>query len=179
MVQRILKKFKKKNKAFTLKGKFNSLLVETDTSIDSSVIINTSHGGTVAISKNCKIMESVILATYGGRISIGNNCSINPFCVIYGHGGLDIGNNVSIATHTVIVPANHKYENPDIPIRNQGLTKKGISIKDDVWIGASVKILDGVTIGSRVIVAAGAVVVNDLEGNAIYGGTPAKKIKNI
>lgn len=178
MVQRILRKFRKP-KTFSLNGHANSLSVQQNTSIHFSVLVNTSHGGSISIGKNCTILENVILASYGGKISIGNNCSINPFCVIYGHGNLSIGNNVSIAAHTIIIPANHNYTDPNVPIRNQGLTKKGITIKDDVWIGAGVKILDGVTIGSRIIIAAGSVVTSSLEGNAIYGGIPAKKIKNI
>lgn len=49
-------------------------------------------------------------------------------------------------------------------------------IGDDVWIGARVTLLDGVTVGNGAIVAAGAVVNNDIEPYAIYGGVPAKRL---
>lgn len=52
-------------------------------------------------------------------------------------------------------------------------------IENGCWIGANVTVLPGVTIKSGTIVAAGAVVVRDCEGNCIYGGVPAKKIKNL
>jgi acetyltransferase-like isoleucine patch superfamily enzyme len=52
-------------------------------------------------------------------------------------------------------------------------------IEDDVWIGANAVILPGVTIGKHVVVAAGAVVTQDVPDNTIVGGVPAKEIKKI
>ncbi|MCB9079909.1 MAG: acyltransferase [Anaerolineaceae bacterium] len=118
-----------------------------------------------------------MLLTYKGEIEIGDNCSINPFCVIYGHGGVKIGNDVLIATHTVIIPSNHNFSSLDRPIRLQGNTSKGIIIEDDVWIGAGCKILDGVIIGKSSIVAAGSVVNKSIEPYSIVGGVPAKLIR--
>ena len=94
----------------------------------------------------------------GGRIDIGSDVSINPFSVIYGHGGLRSGDKVRIATHVVIVPGNHNYDNPNIPIMNQNVTGKKIIIHDDVWIASGVRILGGTTIGKGAIISAGSVV---------------------
>lgn len=52
-----------------------------------------------------------------------------------------------------------------------------ITVENDVWIGSRVSILQGVTIGNGAVVAAGAVVVNDVEPFEVVGGVPAKKIK--
>ncbi|MCK7515996.1 MAG: acyltransferase [Desulfobacterales bacterium] len=78
-----------------------------------------------------------------------------PIQYYTGDGGLTIGNNVRIAAHTVIIPANHVFDDVNIPIRKQGLSKKGIVIEDDVWIGSGVKILDGVVIGKGCVIGAG------------------------
>lgn len=115
-----------------------------------------------------------MLLPYGGHVNIGEFCTINPFCVLYGHGGLQIGNFVRIATHTVIIPANHVFDDANTPIARQGLTKRGVRIGDDVWIGAGVRILDGVTIGSGAIIAAGSVVNKNVPPLTIVGGIPAK-----
>ncbi|MBX9684740.1 MAG: acyltransferase [Hyphomicrobium sp.] len=118
-----------------------------------------------------------MLMTYSGvRITIGADCTVNPFTVLYGHGGLTIGNFVRIATHTVIVPANHIFADRDVPITKQGLSKLGVVIEDDVWIGAHVTILDGVTVGRGSVIAAGAVVNANVEPYSIVGGLPAKVI---
>ena len=52
----------------------------------------------------------------------------------------------------------------------------GITIEDDIWLGAGVKVLDGVTIGKGAIIGAGAVVNEDIPANAIAGGIPARII---
>jgi len=136
-----------------------------------------SVNGKLIIGENTHIYPYAILLTHKGTISIGNNCTIHPYCVLYGlDGGLKIGNWVRMAAHTVVIPANHVYKNPDIPIRKQGLTMEGVEIKDDVWIGAGVKILDGVTIGEGSVIAAGSVVNEDVPDYSVVGGVPAKII---
>ncbi len=147
------------------------------TRVDGSVILDVPMGGSIKIGKRCDILQGVIFLTYGGDIEVGDDCSFNPYCVIYGHGGLKIGNKVRIATHTVIIPANHSFDNTDIPIMNQDETRKGIVIGDDVWIGNGVRILDGVKIGNGVVVAAGAVVTKDIPDFALVAGVPAKILK--
>lgn len=121
---------------------------------------------------------AILSAQPGGSIRIGANCSINPYCVLYGHGGLTIGNNVRIATHTIIIPANHIYTDRSMLIKDQGLTKIGIVIGDDVWIGAGVKILDGCCIGNGAVIGAGAVVTKDVPPYAVVVGVPAKIVAN-
>jgi acetyltransferase-like isoleucine patch superfamily enzyme len=113
----------------------------------------------------------------GGSIVIGTKSSINPYCVLYGTGGLVIGDFVRIAAHTVIVAASHRFDRTDVPICAQGSSAVGITIENDVWVGAGVQILDGVRIGRGAIIAAGAVVRSDVEPFAIVGGVPARVIK--
>ncbi|SFG63838.1 transferase hexapeptide (six repeat-containing protein) [Algoriphagus hitonicola] len=143
---------------------------------EKGVRISNKSGGKIEIGENNVFLTGVILATYGGAINIGNNCSFNPYCVIYGHGGLWIGNYVRIATHTIIIPANHIFESRDLPITKQGLTKKGIRIGDDVWIGANVTILDNVIVGKGCVIGAGAVVNKNTSDFGVYGGVPSKQI---
>lgn len=145
--------------------------------IGSGVKIHTNLGGSVTIGNNCEIHDYTQMLTYGGNITIGNNCSLNQFCMVYGDGGVHMGDNVRIATQTVIVSANHIFEDKNKPIFLQGESKKGINIESDVWLGAGCKILDGVRIEKGVVVGAGAVVTKNLEAFGVYGGVPAKLIK--
>lgn len=123
------------------------------------------------------ICPRAMLLTFGGWIELGDDCSVNPFCVLYGQGGLRIGNGVRIAAGTVIIPSNHNFDRRDVPIHRQGVSSKGIVIADDVWIGANATILDGVHIGTGGIVAAGAVVNRDVEPFTIVGGVPARLLR--
>ncbi len=158
--------------------KVNSLFIHPSVKIYPNVVLNSEYGGTITIGEKSELLYGVILMTYGGTIKIGNKCSINPYTVLYGHGNLTIGNNVLIAGHTLIIPANHNFTDKNKTINMQGLTMKGITIEDDVWIGSGCRILDGVTIGKGAIVAAGAVVNKNVECYSIVGGVPAKFIKN-
>jgi len=147
-------------------------------SIHATSFFDTSLGGEITIGSNNEVLNGCLLMTYGGKISIGSGCSINPYTIIYGHGaGTVIGNNVLIAGHCMIIPANHVFSRTDLPINQQGTSSKGIIIEDDVWIAAGCQILDGVTIGQGSIIAAGSVVNKSVEPYSIVGGVPAKLIK--
>jgi len=139
--------------------------------------IRASRGGSIVIGQNCEFLKGSVVETYGGRIRIGNDVSLNYYSILYGHGGLTIGDDVRIAAHVVVIPANHGVAEAEL-IRRQPLTKRGVTIESDVWIGAGVRILDGVTIPAGCVIAAGAVVTPslDLEPKGIYGGVPAQKI---
>ena len=95
-----------------------------------------------------------------------------------GQGGIRIGDGVYTGPMVQILAVNHIYDNPNIPIREQGITAQGIVIEDDVWIGASAVILDGVTIGRGSVIGAGAVVTQDIPPYSLAVGSPAKPIKD-
>ncbi len=144
---------------------------------EKDVSLLTHYGGHINIGDKCTLRAGCKLITYGGNILIGNRCSINSYSMLYGQGNLTIGNCVRIATQCVIIPSNHNFNNPNIPIIEQGLTNKGINIEDDVWIGSGARILDGVTIAKGCIIGAGSVVTKSTEPYGIYVGVPARLIK--
>jgi acetyltransferase-like isoleucine patch superfamily enzyme len=159
---------------FSVKYLGKSIKIDPSSWVSGRSVIRVNGGGSIVIGKNCEIHDFSMILTSGGDISIGDNCSVNPFTIIYGVGGASIGNNVRIAAHTVIVPGNHNPGNDDLSICQAGITKKGVRIDDNVWIGAGVRILDGVHIGRNTIVGAGSVVTNSLPPNATVVGVPAK-----
>ena len=117
-----------------------------------------------------------MIMTYGGDISIGDNCSLNPFAIVYGHGGVRIGDDVRIAAHTVIIPANHNVVADGQPLHLSGVSAIGIDIDTHVWLGTGSRILDGVTIGKNAVVAAGGVVTKSVAANETVAGVPARVI---
>jgi acetyltransferase-like isoleucine patch superfamily enzyme len=147
------------------------------TIVHSSVTLER-RGGQIVIGEKCEIHRGTQLLAYGGSIVIGNDCSINPGCILYGHGGLKIGSHVRIASHAIIIPANHIFSNPDRLIRDQGETRRGVVIGDDVWLGARVTVLDGIEIARGCVIGAGSVVTTSTEPYGIYVGVPAKLIKH-
>ena len=133
--------------------------------------------GAVSIGSGSSIREYTLLDARDGSIEIGANCSVNDYCVIYGHGGVRIGDDVRMATHTVVVAADHRFDDPNVPIRKQEVEPKAITIGDDVWIAANVTIVGGVEIGRGSVVGAGSVVTESLEPFSVAVGNPARVVK--
>jgi len=108
---------------------------------------------------------------YINRLKIGKHTHINRGCFFDARAGINIGNNVSISHQVSLLTGGHDVHSSDF----SGIFRP-IDIKDYVWIGVNATILQGVTIGEGAVVAAGAVVVKDVEPYSIVGGVPAKKI---
>ena len=110
-----------------------------------------------------------------GRISIGARSHIDQFCVLYGQGGITIGSRCAIASAVVIYSQTNQYEGaPLTSVIDQPVRYAAVTIGDDVWIGAAAVVLPGVTIDDHAVVAAGAVVREDVAAWSIVGGVPAR-----
>lgn len=133
--------------------------------------------GPVTLGDGVNIAHHVMLAASGGSIEVGEHSTLNPFVTIHGHGGVRIGDRVSIAPKVSIVAYNKRFDDPTAPIKAQGFTALGIRIDDDVWIGTNAVILDGVHVGAGAVVAAGAVVTRDVEAGMIVAGVPAVPLR--
>nr|WP_295884057.1 DapH/DapD/GlmU-related protein [uncultured Devosia sp.] len=110
-----------------------------------------------------------------GDVEFGAHCTVNPYAMISGK--VRCGDGVRIASHVSIVGFNHGFDDPDVPIHKQKHETLGITIEDDVWIGANAVVLDGVTVGKGAVIAAGAVVSRDVPEMAIVGGVPARIVR--
>lgn len=112
---------------------------------------------------------------FGKHITLGKHVFINHACTFLDMGGITIEDDVQIGPKVNLITENHPVD----PALRKNLDLKSILIKRNVWIGAAATILPGVTIGENAIVAAGAVVNNDVAANTIVGGVPAKILRTI
>ncbi len=113
----------------------------------------------------------------GEFIRIGNHVGIGEYAHLGGAGGLEIDDDCIIGPYFSCHPENHQFINHQELIRLQGVTRSGIKIGKNCWIGAKVTILDGVVIGNNCVIAAGAVVTKNMPSNSVIGGVPANVIK--
>lgn len=122
------------------------------------------------------------VSVYGGEhITIGNNVTLNKGVILQSCEGakIEIGDNVTISYNALVITGNLNYD-PSSATTERGHKSYPITIGNNVWIGANACILPGVTVCNNVVIAAGAVVTKSItEEFAIYGGTPAKKLKAI
>ncbi|MBR1394109.1 MAG: acyltransferase [Prevotella sp.] len=112
-----------------------------------------------------------------GDIVIGDHTRIGIHNTIIGP--VAIGSHVNLAQGITVTALNHNFEDAEKRIDEQGVSTKQVVIGDDVWIGANVVVLPGVTIGMHCVVAAGAVVTKDVPPHSLVAGVPAKIIKTI
>lgn len=110
------------------------------------------------------------------HVRIGSHVSINSFVHIWGQGGLVIGDDTLIASHTSITTLTH---DPLAALFRESLIQRPVVIGKNVWIGTHATILPGVTIGDGAIVAAGAVVTHDVPSRVLVAGIPAKIIRTL
>lgn len=134
-------------------------------------------GDNVGLGAYSRAIVSTSLNNIGSFIRIGNNVGIGEFAYLGGAGGLEIGDDCIIGQYFSCHPENHNYGDSESLIRLQGVTRKGIMIGKNCWIGSRVTILDGVAVGDGCIIAAGAVVTKSFPANSIIGGVPAKLLK--
>lgn len=114
---------------------------------------------------------------YPQGITLGDNVGIPRDVTLDGRGGVEIGDDTIIGFESIILTATHISKDKDTPIRKQGMFCAPVKIGKNVWTGARVIILPGLTIGDGAIIAANSVVDKDVPANAVYGGVPAHFIR--
>ena len=147
---------------------------------DGVTIYSHEDGGEVRLGEGVHIYRGTIIEIgRGGSVIIGDHAHIQSHCNIKGFlGSTRIGKGVQIAPHCGFSPYEHGFEDPDAEIREQEITSSGdIVVEDNVWLGLSVQVLDGVTIGEGTVVGAGAVVTRDLPPHCVAVGVPARMIR--
>lgn len=153
----------------------DGVLIETDCEVALGPA--PARRGTLILGPHTRIARGVLLHPYNGRIALGSHVYLGPFTTIYGHGGVEIGNDTLIAMHCRILSSNHEISPPGTAIRSRPDQLAPTRIGRDVWLGAGVTVLAGVTIGDGCVVGAGAVVTVDLPAHSVACGIPARVIR--
>lgn len=112
---------------------------------------------------------------FGRNIRFGKNVFVNTSCTFMDRGGITIGDRVLVAPKVNLITTTHPID----PDARRDTVSRPIVIKENAWLGIGASVMPGVTIGENSIVAAHAVVTNDVPPNVIVGGIPAKIVKRI
>jgi len=146
--------------------------------IYEGVKLASRRGCPINIGDNVSIEKGVVISTSEkGKIEIGDHVYLGEYSILTSNQEIEIGDHVLISPHNNIVDFNHLYQDPDIPIDQQGVIGKKITIQDDAWIGTGCKILMGVTVGKGAVVGAGSVVTKDVPPYHVVAGNPATVLK--
>lgn len=104
---------------------------------------------------------------------LGDGIAIGWFAELDARGGITVGHDTNISSHVKLITGSHDIDDPEYSAEF-----KPITIGHHCWIGTGAIILQGVTIGNGAVVAAGAVVTKDIPPYEVWGGVPARKIKD-
>jgi acetyltransferase-like isoleucine patch superfamily enzyme len=151
--------------------------------IEDNVYINalSANGifikNNVSIARNCVLICTGVIAQKGKGITIGNNSGINAGTYMGGQGGIEIGDNVIIGPGVKIFSENHNFSDINMNIKDQGVTRNGVVIGNNCWVGAGVTILAGVNIGEGCVIAAGSIVTKTVAAHSVVAGVPGRVLK--
>ncbi len=158
----------------------SKLIIGNNCIIDDNCVLDAKgkENSGIVIGNNVLIGRNSIIACKEGSIEIGDNTNIGINCLVHSERHVRIGVNTLIASYCYLVGGgSHDFERIDVPIIQQGSSSKGIFLEDNLWLGAGVKVLDGVRIGRDSIIGTGAVVTGDIPQFSIAVGIPAKVVK--
>lgn len=133
--------------------------------------------GRISIGQHSVIKPFAIVQTSGGSITFGRHCAISSFNHISaGQADIVAGDYVRIGPNVTVVATTRKYRDKSRPIVDQGCSDRGITIGNDVLIGAGAVLVDGCEIGDGAVIGVGSVVTGRVAPYSIVFGSPAKVI---
>lgn len=155
-----------------------TITIGDNVEINALSVNGIKMGNNVSIHRNTIIECTGVIRQLGEGLVIGNNVGMAQNCFIQVRGTVVIGNDVMFGPGVSIFSEDHGFADADQLMLDQEVSRKGVIIGNNVWLGTRAIILDGVTIGDGSIVAAGSIVKNSVPPYSIVAGVPGKVIRS-
>jgi len=147
--------------------------------VDDLVVLDakgsTNRG--IDIGEGVFLGRGTILSCKDGDITLGAHTNLGFHCEVFSGSTVTVGRHGLLAAYAYLVGGGHEFERSDLAVIEQPRLSRGIALGDNVWLGTGAKVLDGVTLGSHVVVGANAVVTTDLPEGAVAAGVPARILR--
>ena len=138
------------------------------------VKVEIGEAGTLEVGEGCAVGAGSRLLVRDGTLRIGAGAVLGERCALTAHADIEIGEGAVLGDDAVVVDFDHRHDDPETPVRLQGILGAPVVIGAHARIGARVVVQRGVTIGERAEVAAQSVVTRDVAPGARVGGVPAQ-----
>lgn len=150
-----------------------------DVVIDDQVVLDAkgSNNRGITLGQGVFLGRGTILSCKDGDIELGDHVNIGFNSEIFSGSSVKVGRHGLFAAYTYLVGGGHAFDQAGVPVVEQERVSKGITLGENVWLGAGAKVMDGVTIGRDVVVGAGAVVTADLPDGSVAVGIPARVVR--
>lgn len=160
----------------TLRGT-SRISIGDHVALDDGVVLDArGTEASITLEDRVLISRNTILRSRNGRVFIGAYADIGANCILATDSDLRIGKDTLVAAFSYLIAGgNHRYQDLDTPIREQGFDKRGgIQVGEDVWIGSHVAVQDGASIGDKAVVGSHAMVKGEIPSGSVAWGIPAR-----
>jgi acetyltransferase-like isoleucine patch superfamily enzyme len=131
----------------------------------------------IRFGEGCVVKPYAVINTHTGNITFGEDCAVSCFNhLTAGDKDVTLGDGVRLGPGVVIIATTRNFHDRSSRIVDQGYSQRGVTIGNDVLVGANAVILDGCRIGTGAVIGAGSVVTGDIPAYSIAAGVPAKPI---
>ena len=147
--------------------------------VDDLVVLDAkgSSNRGIVLGDGVFLGRGTILSCKDGDIVLGDRVNVGFHSEIFSGSRVEVGRNGLFAAYTYLVGGGHEFERTDLSVLDQPRSSRGITLGENVWLGAGAKVLDGVRLGRDVVVGAGAVVTTDLPDGSVAVGVPARVVR--
>jgi acetyltransferase-like isoleucine patch superfamily enzyme len=135
-------------------------------------------GESVTLRRGVHIEVTSVLRDIGEGCVLGDRVGVSEGTYLGAKGLLTVGADSKFGPQCIVIAENHRFDDVDVPIRLQGVERRGVTIADDCWLGAGVRVVDGVSIGRGSVIGAGSVVTKNIPEYAVAVGDPARVIRS-
>jgi acetyltransferase-like isoleucine patch superfamily enzyme len=137
-------------------------------------------GNSCTVGRNCHLKSASDQRGFGEpNLVLGNNVFLNDGTIVDANYLVVIGDNTMLGPHCMVIDSNHRFNDPDRAVTDQGCEYKPVTIGRDCWIGAHSLVLAGVTVGDHSIIGANSTVTHDIPPCSLAVGTPARTVRGI
>lgn len=147
--------------------------------VDDLVVLDakgTRNRG-ISVGDGVFLGRGTILSCKDGDITLGDYVNLGFYSEIFSGSSVSVGRDGLFAAHSYLIGGGHTWDADGRPVVDQERPSRGITLEENVWLGAGAKVLDGVHIGRDVVVGANAVVTEDIPDGAVAVGIPARVLK--
>ncbi len=148
-----------------------------DLRLYGSVVLTHVRGAKLRIGRHVMLGQGWLSVLPGAELEIGDKVSLNQCFTLLCATKVRIGSDTRIGELVSIRDQDHRFDDPDSLIHEQGFASAPIEIGANCWIGRGAAILRGVTIGDGAVIGANAVVTKDVPASEVWGGVPARRIR--
>jgi acetyltransferase-like isoleucine patch superfamily enzyme len=163
---------------FWLRARHPEVITEGMVFLGRRVTVEGRRGyGRVILGPWTHLGDGTSLHAHEGTLRIGDKVVFGRDNRVTCYLDVEIGGRTLVADWVYITDFDHRTDDLDTPIKDQGIVKSPVRIGPDGWLGVKVTVLRGTTVGRGCVLAAHAVVRGDIPDFAIAGGTPARVLK--